>query len=164
MTLNIFFPLSDHGTLLLNGFNGCSVLQLTSRPCINGLPWVSPLMALLQSSKPSFSSMNIPTSFHYEFCIFFCSPLWNHSTQIPPAISDNPSFANLFSLGQSFLKPQTSLVLPIIHFYITLYLPFVAHNKITFSKTIKYIAALIHLKLNENRGHLYLIHYYIFMN
>ena len=39
----LFFPLSDCGTLLPYGFNACSVLQLTHRPCMNGLPWLSPL-------------------------------------------------------------------------------------------------------------------------
>lgn len=124
MTLNIVFSTfwSWHSPA---SWLACSVLQLTCRPCMNGLPWVSPLMALLQPSRLSFSSLNAPASFHSELCIFCCSPLLDSSYSNTPCYTwQNLSSANLVSLGKLFLKPQTSLVLPIIHFYITLLLTF----------------------------------------
>ena len=101
----MFFSLSDHGTLLPLGFNACSVLQLTRRPCMNGLPWVSPMMALLQPSRLSFSSLNAPTSFHSELCMFCWSPLLDSSFSNTPCYTwQNPSSANLVSLGKPFSK------------------------------------------------------------
>lgn len=137
MTSNIFFFHFLIMSLSCLMASMTSALQLTCKSRVNGLLWVSLLIALLQPSKPSFSSLNVPTSFHSELYTFCSSPfLKSFHSNTPSHTWPNPSSANLITLGKHSLKPHATPVSPVTHFYITLSLPFMALNKITFEKLL----------------------------